>query len=117
DTDFTVKMIRDAVTSPDGKTVVFRALGYLWKKELPGGIPVRLTNNTDFEAEPAFSSDGTEILFVTWNDEHLGAIHRVSVYGGASIKITSEKGIYRTRSFSKDGKNIVYRKEGGNTDQ
>src|SRR5690606_37376004 len=35
DTDFTVSVIRDAVTSPDGKTMVFRALGYLWKKELP----------------------------------------------------------------------------------
>ena len=116
-TDFNVKVIRDAVTSPDGKTVVFRALGYLWKKELPNGIPVRLTNNSDFEAEPAFSSDGTEILFATWNDEHLGAIHKISVYGGASTKITSEKGIYRTPSFSKDGKIIVYRKEGGNTNQ
>ena len=57
DTDFTVKMIRDAVTSPDGKTLVFRALGYLWIKTLPNGAPKRLTNGTDFEAEPTFTAD------------------------------------------------------------
>ena len=117
DNDFTVKMIRDAVTSPDGKTLIFRALGYLWKKELPNGTPVRLTNNTDFEAEPVFSADGSEILFVTWNDEHLGSIQKISAFGGNTVTITQEKGIYRTPSFSIDKKTILYRKEGGNTDQ
>lgn len=117
DDTFTAKVIRDAVTSPDGKTVVFRALGYLWTKNLPNGTPKRLTSNTDFEAEPAFSPDGKNILFVTWNDKELGAVHKIATTGGASEKITSEKGIFRTPSFSPDGKTIVYRKEGGNQDQ
>ena len=34
---FEVKMIRDAVTSPDGQHLVFNALGHLWKKSLPAG--------------------------------------------------------------------------------
>ncbi|NEW79890.1 MAG: amidohydrolase family protein [Gelidibacter sp.] len=117
DTDFDVKMIRDAVTSPDGKTIIFRALGYLWTKNLPNSTPKRLTSGTDFEAEPAFSPNGKEIIFVTWNDSALGSIRKISVSGGNSTKITSEKGIFRTPAFSSDGQNIVFRKEGGNNDQ
>ena len=117
DGEFTAKMIRNAVTSPDGKTLAFGALGYIWTKELPNGQPKRLTKGTDFEAEPSFSPDGKEIAFVTWNDLELGAVHKVSRTGGTPVKLTTEKGIYRTPSFSPDGSKIVYRKEGGNNDQ
>lgn len=115
--DFTVKMIRDAVTSPDGKTMVFRALGYLWKKDLPNGTPKRLTDDIDFEAEPAFSPNGKELVYVTWNDNELGAIKKIALESGLSTKITTKKGIYRTPSFSPDGQTLVFRKERGNNDQ
>ncbi len=115
--DFTAKIIRDAVTSPNGKTIVFRALGYLWTKNLPNGTPKRLTSATDFEAEPTFSPNGKEIVFVTWNDASLGSLQKISVTSGYTTKLTSEKGIYRTPSFSPDGKTIVFVKEEGNNDQ
>jgi imidazolonepropionase-like amidohydrolase/Tol biopolymer transport system component len=114
---FTAKMIRQAVTSPDGNTLVFQALGHLWKKTLPNGTPVRLTSGTDFEFEPSFSANGSSIVFVTWNDLTKGAVVKVSAVGGAPVKLTSEKGIYRTPTFAPDGKTIVYLKENGNTDQ
>lgn len=117
DSDFNVKVIRDAITSPDGKTLVFRALGYLWTKSLPNGTPKRLTTGTDFEAEPAFSPNGNELVYVTWNDVEKGAIYKITLRGGAPVKITSEKAIYRTPSFSPDGKTIVFRREDGNNDQ
>jgi imidazolonepropionase-like amidohydrolase/Tol biopolymer transport system component len=117
DDDFTVKMIRDAVTSPDGKTVVFRALGYLWTKALPNGTPKRLTTGTDFEADPTFSANGKEIIYVTWNDATLGAIRKVGIDGKNSVKLTTEKGIFRTPNLSPDGKMITYLKEDGNIDQ
>jgi imidazolonepropionase-like amidohydrolase/Tol biopolymer transport system component len=117
DSDFNVKMIRDAVTSPDGKTLVFRALGYLWTKNLPNGTPKRLTNTTDFEAEPTFSSNGKDIVYVTWNDLEMGAIRRISLDGKNGAKLTNKKGIYRTPNISPDGKTLCYRKEEGNGDQ
>ncbi|MEX2594847.1 MAG: amidohydrolase family protein [Anditalea sp.] len=117
DGEFTAKMIRDAVTSPDGQTLAFGALGYVWTKNLPNGTPKRLTSGTDFEAEPSFSPDGKEIAYVTWNDLEFGAIYKALVSGGTPIKLTSEKGIFRTPSFSPDAKNIVFRKEEGNNDQ
>jgi Tol biopolymer transport system component len=113
----TSKMIRHAVTSPDGNLLVFTALGYLWKKELPNGIPQRLTSGSDFESEASFSPNGNNIVYVTWNDRNKGAIVTIPVSGGTPKKLTSEKGIYRTPSYSHDGNEIVYRKEGGNLDQ
>lgn len=111
---FTAHVIRQAVTSPDGKFLVFNAVGYLWKKELPAGKPQRVTNGLDFEFEPSFSADGKTLLYITWNDETAGAIWKVNTQGVAKpVKVSKVKGIYRQASFSPDGKMIVYRREGG----
>jgi len=114
---FTSKMIKDAKTSPDGKTLVFTSLGHIYKREMPNGTPQRITNLTDFEGEPNFSPDGTSIVFVTWNDENLGAIYSINLNGSGLQKITTKKGIYRTPSFDNSGSKITYRKESGNGDQ
>ena len=110
---FKSKVIRHAKTSPDGKTLAFSALGHIYSMKLPKGTPKRLTSENDFEFEPSFSPDGNSIVYVSWNDENLGAIMRVSVNGGTPTKLSSEKGIYRNPSYSNDGQKIVYRKEGG----
>ncbi|MBL7858874.1 MAG: PD40 domain-containing protein [Cyclobacteriaceae bacterium] len=116
---FTSKVIRHAVTSPDGKMIVFNAMGYLWKKSIPNGTPVRVTNSSDFEFEPSFSPDGNEIVFATWNDVSSGAIVRLNMKAKdvKPVKITSQQSIYRTPSFSPDGSKIVFVREGGNTHQ
>lgn len=114
---FEVKVIRHAATSPDGKTLVFSALGQLWKKQLPDGKTERLTKSTDFEFEPSFSADGQELLYVTWNDENLGAIWKYELKTGKTLRLSTEKAIYRQPAFSGDKKQIVYRKESGNEDQ
>lgn len=114
---FTAKVIRHAVTSPDQKTLVFNALGHLWVKKLPNGKPKRLTNETDLEFEPSFSPDGKTVAYVTWNDENYGSIHKIALTGGTPVQLTSSKGIYRTPSFSGNGRLITYRKEPGNNDQ
>jgi imidazolonepropionase-like amidohydrolase/Tol biopolymer transport system component len=114
---FTVKTIRHAVTSPDEKFIIFSGAGFLWKKDLPNGTPVRLTSGTDFEFEPCFSPNGNEIVYVTWSDEQTGSIMKMNLADKKTTKLTTEKGIYRTPRFSTDGNNIVYQKEGGNDAQ
>lgn len=112
--EFNVNVIRHATTSPDGKMLVFNAVGYLWKKMLPKGKPERLTTGIDFESEPSFSTDGKTLVYVTWNDTAMGSICKLNTTGTTKpLKITTEKGIYRTPSFSPDGKKIVFSKEGG----
>lgn len=113
--EFNANVIRHAKTSPDGKTLVFNAVGHLWKMRFPNGKPERLTAGTDLEFEPSFSPDGKRISFVTWNDEQKGAIWEIPLKGGTPRKVTSEKGTYRQPSYSADGSKLAYYKEGGNS--
>jgi imidazolonepropionase-like amidohydrolase/Tol biopolymer transport system component len=113
--NFKAQVIRHTITSPDGKWIVFNAVGYLWKKQLTGGVPQRLTAGTDFEFEPRFTPDGKTIVYTTWNDSTSGAIYKVNFSGSPKpVRITTMKGTYRMPKVSPDGKNIVYRREGGN---
>ncbi|WP_295362976.1 amidohydrolase family protein [Arenimonas sp.] len=111
---FTPKMIRDAATSPDGKTLVFHAVGQLWTKALPNGEPRRLTSDDSrFEYQPSFSADGRKLLFTTWSDAQMGAIHELDLASGQSRKLTSEPGFYYGPRYSNDGARIVYSRSGG----
>lgn len=116
---FNAQVIRHAVTSPDCKTLVFNAVGYLWKKDLPSGKPVRLTNSTHFEYEPAFSKDGKTLVYTTWSDLASGAIYKLDLKAknAKPIKITTEKGIYRNPAVSPDGQLVVFNREAGNDHQ
>jgi imidazolonepropionase-like amidohydrolase/Tol biopolymer transport system component len=112
--DFTVKMIRQLTTSADGKFVVFNAAGFLYKKDLPNGIPERITKGLDFEFEPEISADGKTVIFATWSDEFKGAIKKADIKSGKITALTDEKGFYYSPSFSNKGDKIVYRKGIGN---
>lgn len=110
---FTVNVIRQAVTSPDGQWLVFNALGHLYKKELPNGKPIRITNSQDFEYFPAFAPDGKSIVYVAWNDSMSGSLCRVKLNGGKYETISQNKGIFLNPTYSHDGKWIVYERSGG----
>lgn len=112
--DFSAKMLRQLTTSPDGKTIVFNAAGYLYKQELPNGTPERLTNGLDFEFEPAFSPDGKFVVYVSWSDELRGAIKRADLKSGKTITLSDEKGFYYSPQYSTKGDKIVFRKGSGN---
>jgi imidazolonepropionase-like amidohydrolase/Tol biopolymer transport system component len=113
--EFTVNVIRNAITSPDGKTLVFNALGHLYRKHLPDGTPERMTKEEGFEFEPAFAPDGKSLVYVTWDDSTTGAVCRINIDGKSKpIILTQKKGMYRTPVFSPDGKKIVFTKEGSN---
>ncbi|MCA9797252.1 MAG: PD40 domain-containing protein, partial [Candidatus Eremiobacteraeota bacterium] len=106
---FQVKAIRWPTVAPDGKKVVFQALGYLWLQDLPDGKPRRLTNQTEhFEFYPSFSRDGKSIVYTTWSDANTGSV-RVSDLEGHS-RVLVEHGQFITPVFSPDGQVVVYEK-------
>ncbi|HEX6219207.1 MAG TPA: amidohydrolase family protein, partial [Sphingomicrobium sp.] len=109
---FEVKMVRFAKASPDGRQVVFEALGHLWIRDTAGGTPRRLTKAGDdeFELSPSWSRDGRQIVYVTWNDANAGRVKVVPASGGTGRIVTAEPGHYREPAFSPDGQNIAYRK-------
>ena len=110
---FDVKMLRWVTTSPDGKSVIYNALGRLWTKSLPHGESRRLTSDDHFEFYPSFSPDGKWIIYTTWTDASKGSIYKVKSSGGKGMKLTSVKGTYTEPSFSRDGQRIVFVKQGG----
>lgn len=108
-----IKMIRHAITSPDGKWLVFNAVGQLWKKRMPDGKPTRLTQSNHFEYWPAFSPDSKWLIYTTWSDENHGAIYKTKLDGKKPTLLSQHKGFYRRPSFSNDGNEIVYERVTG----
>jgi imidazolonepropionase-like amidohydrolase/Tol biopolymer transport system component len=113
-----VKTIRHAVTTQDGKKLIFNAVGYLWSKDLPNEKPQRLTASNVFEFEPSLCAQKPWMVYVSWSDTAMGEIKLMDFSKGNSVKTISKgKGIYRTPSISNDGKFVVYIKEEGNDHQ
>jgi Tol biopolymer transport system component/imidazolonepropionase-like amidohydrolase len=109
--EFSIKMARWAQYSPDGKQIVFQTLGKLYVHDVKSGKSKRLTRSkNEFEFYPSYSRDGKTITFVSWNDNKLGHVKRVSARGGSASNVTKTPGHYVEPSFSPDGKKIVYRK-------
>ncbi|WP_052730325.1 amidohydrolase family protein [Sphingomonas sp. SRS2] len=105
----TVKAVRQAVASPDGRTILVTALGHIWRKEWNDAAPFRLTKESAFEFEPAWSGDGKRIVFATWDDELGGAIVVTDAQGRGARTIVKSAGAIRQPQFSPDGRDIVYR--------
>ena len=106
---FAPKLIRDVATSPDGQTLVFHAVGVLWKKALPNGVPVRLSNAADvFEYSPSFSPDGKSVVYTSWSDVKMGSIRALDLTTGTVRTISTQSAVYASPSYSKDGQQIVF---------
>jgi len=107
DTTLTVKQIRNARPSPDGKRLAFTALDKLWVMELPAGRPRRLTTSAMGEHSPAWSPDGRYVAYVTWTEEG-GDVYRVSANGREQPeRLTRERAFYEQLNYTPDGRRLV----------
>ena len=104
--NFTVRQIRDAVPSPDGRQVAFTALDRLYLADLPNGAPRRLTGDNVGEFYPTWSPDGASIAYVTWTDNG-GYLMKVSAAGGTSTRLSNEPAYLQRPVWSPDGSKIV----------
>ncbi len=98
--------IRDAVPSPNGKQLAFTVLNRLYVMDYPNGTPQRLTTNEFTEAQPAWSPDGSSIVFSTWTSDG-GDMYKVNVASKALQKLTKVKGLYQSFNFTPAGDKIV----------
>ena len=111
--------------SPDGKMLVFSAVGKLWVAGLsgPGGekgttltaeTPRRLNPasgtgaGSEREYEPAFSPDGKWIAYVTWSDAEGGQLWKIPSGGGAPVKLGATAAFYARPAWSLDGTKIAF---------
>ncbi len=113
--DVQARIVRWPVQSPDGKSLIFQALGRLYRMELPGGTPERLTDGGDFELSPAFSADGKWMAYATWNDATGGAVFKISWPGGRPEVVHAAPSQLANPAFSPDGSSIVFVQGSGAT--
>lgn len=104
------RVLRQLTVSPDGRSVVFQALGSLWRQG-PTGKPERLAAGESPQFEPAFSPDGRQVAFVEWNDERGAALKIAS--GNTVRTVFDSSGVIREPAFSPDGKHLVYKIDEG----
>lgn len=100
--------IRDAKPSPDGSKLAFTALNRLYVMDFPNGTPKRVTENDFIEAQPAWSPDGNNLVFTTW-EKNGGHLYSVNLNGRARIKkLTAVPGIYTYPAWSFNSDRIVF---------
>jgi Tol biopolymer transport system component len=107
----TVRTIRQLAPAADGTAIVFTALGHLWRQQLPSGTPVRLTQASALEFEPAWSADGRQLAYVEWDDERGSALKVLR--GARTHTALTSTGLIREPEFSPDGKLLTYRLNAG----
>jgi Tol biopolymer transport system component len=122
---FTVRQIRDAVPSPNGKRLAFTALDKLYVMDLgcppqandgadsdapsQSCVPQRVTQSTGIvEHSPAWSQDGRYLAYGTWHDANGGHIYRVPAAGGRAEQLTTIPALYQEMKYNPSGSRIVF---------
>ena len=122
----------NVTVSPDGKTLVFDMLGDIYSVPISGGEATALTHGIEWNYQPRFSPDGSQIAFVSdraggdnlWimnadgsepyavSDESEHLVHNPS-WSPDGTYLVGHKGYYSTRSIAA-GEIWLFHHGGGN---
>lgn len=105
------------VIAPDGSFTVFaasrpdlaanRAVGQLWRIDLPDGTPRRLTRGTA-DASPRLSPDGRRLAFVRGDAKGVAQIFVVDAGGGEPVQVTEAPLGVSDVTWSPDGESLAF---------
>lgn len=79
----------------------------LWVMDVDGARMTPLTNDKSIALSPAWSPDGSLLLFTTYRGGHGPAICVIPATGGRSFVISGRTGLNTSASYSPDGREIV----------
>jgi len=96
------------VLSPDGSQIAFAAVGDIWVVPSTGGRPVNLTNDAALDTDPAWSPDGSSLVYSSdKTSPHLQLWLR-DMRTGQARQVTSLTTQPQGASFSPDGTRVVF---------
>src|SRR5262245_38179535 len=111
--DFTSTTPRQAlgivrpVISPDGKQIAFAAVGDIYVMPV-GGKPVNVTNDAALDTDPAWSPDGSRLVYSSdKNAEHLQLWIR-DMKSGQSRQVRQPTTQAQAAAWSPDGQRIAF---------
>jgi len=101
-----MRLAADPALSPDGETLAFVWRGDIWLAPVEGGTARSLTQHEASDRQPAFSPDGTEIVFVS--DREAGnQVYVVPVAGGTPTPLTFHTAGYRIEDWYPSGQALL----------
>ena len=102
------KMIAWPGRSPDGRWLVFSAMGKIYRQRVSGGEPQLLQSEGPRAYCPTLSPDGKSIAYASWSDAEGGHIWTMPASGGSSRRVTKLPGQYANPAYSSDGSKLVF---------
>lgn len=96
----------DPAPSPDGETLAFTSMGWIWLLNLETGEAIRLTNGPGMDARPRWSADGSRIAFVRDHGEDTSVV--ILNPDSGDEEIINTPAIELDPEFSSDGKFLFY---------
>ena len=97
----------DPAPSPDGRSVVISARGWLWLLDLQSGEARRITRGAAMDSRAAWAPDGRTIAFVRDTGKDTSLV-QLDLASGAEKVLVDTPGIDLDPAYARDGRQLYY---------